>query len=71
VSERPSVNLLFDESMRLMGWTNIETGEVKSPYPNLNPQDCKKLAFSGIHLGSKKVFKAMEAWPDKFSITDF
>lgn len=72
VSERKTKRyLLFNESMRLMGWTNIETGEVKSPYPNLNPQDCKKLAFSGIHLVSKKVFKAMEAWPDKFSITDF
>ena len=25
--------LLFDNSMRLMGWINTETGEVKSPYP--------------------------------------
>jgi NDP-sugar pyrophosphorylase family protein len=25
--------LLFDGGMRLMGWTNVETGEVKSPYP--------------------------------------
>ena len=25
--------LLFDNAMRLMGWTNIETGEVKSPFP--------------------------------------
>lgn len=25
--------LLFDTAMRLMGWTNIETGEVKSPFP--------------------------------------
>ena len=25
--------LLFDAGMRLMGWTNIETGEVKSPFP--------------------------------------
>ena len=25
--------LLFDSSMRLMGWINIETGEVKTPYP--------------------------------------
>ena len=24
--------LLFDNAMRLMGWTNVETGEVKSPY---------------------------------------
>ena len=25
--------LLFDNAMRLMGWINIETGEVKSPFP--------------------------------------
>ncbi|MCH5307753.1 MAG: NTP transferase domain-containing protein [Prevotella sp.] len=25
--------LLFDHAMRLMGWKNIETGEVKSPFP--------------------------------------
>lgn len=25
--------LLFNSAMRLMGWTNIETGEVKSPFP--------------------------------------
>ena len=25
--------LLFDSGMRLMGWTNIETGEIKSPFP--------------------------------------
>ena len=25
--------LLFDNAMRLMGWMNIETGEIKSPYP--------------------------------------
>ena len=24
--------LLFDNAMRLMGWANVETGEVKSPY---------------------------------------
>ena len=24
--------LLFDDSMRLVGWTNIETGQVKSPF---------------------------------------
>ncbi len=25
--------LIFDSAMRLMGWKNIETGEVKSPFP--------------------------------------
>ncbi|MDO4958166.1 MAG: sugar phosphate nucleotidyltransferase [Prevotellaceae bacterium] len=36
VSERKTKRyLLFDDSMHLVGWTNIETGEVKSPYPEI------------------------------------
>ena len=31
--------LLFDSAMRLMGWTNIETGEVKSPFPWLRESE--------------------------------
>ena len=31
--------LLFDSAMCLMGWTNIETGEVKSPYPWLRESE--------------------------------
>lgn len=34
VSERETQRyLIFDRQMRLVGWTNIKTGEVKSPYP--------------------------------------
>ena len=36
VSERKTKRyLLFDDDMNLVGWTNIETGEVKSPYPEI------------------------------------
>lgn len=31
--------LIFDKAMRLMGWTNIETGEIKSPYEWLRVPD--------------------------------
>lgn len=31
--------LLFDNAMRLLGWTNVETGEVKSPFPWLRSMD--------------------------------
>ena len=31
--------LLFDNSMRLMGWKNVETGEVKSPFQWLRESD--------------------------------
>lgn len=34
VSERETQRyLIFDNDMRLVGWTNIKTGEVKSPFP--------------------------------------
>ena len=44
--------LLFDDEYLLDGWTNIETGEVRSPYPQLDPSDLRRLAFSGIHVQS-------------------
>lgn len=63
--------LLFDSTMRLVGWTNIDTGEVKSPYPNLNPADCQMFAFSGIHMVWPELFPLMDDEPDKFPIMDF
>lgn len=72
VSERLTKRyLLFDDSLRLVGWTNIETGEVRSPYANLNPSNCHKYAFSGIHVFSPRLFPLMESFPDKFGIIDF
>lgn len=63
--------LLFDEGMRLVGWTNVRTGEVKSPYPGLDPDSCRKFSFCGIHIISDEVFPLMEAWPERFGIIDF
>lgn len=63
--------LLFDANRRLVGWTNLSTGEVKSPYPDLDVTKCEKLAFAGIHVISPAVFKLMETWSGKFSIIDF
>lgn len=63
--------LLFDAHRRLVGWTNLSTGEVKSPYPDLDVTKCEKLAFAGIHVISSAVFKLMETWSGKFSIIDF
>ena len=38
VSQRQTKRyLLFDDDMRLQGWTNIETGELKGPATNLSP----------------------------------
>ena len=63
--------LLFNEEMRLVGWTNTTTGEVRSPYPNLDLTKCHKLAFSGIHVFSPQLFPMMEDYPEKFPIMDF
>ena len=84
VSGRETVRyLLFDpQTMRLVGWTNVKTGEVKSPYGDLNPEDCLKMAFSGIHIISDRVFDIMEdyvkekglhedSYSPRFPIIDF
>ena len=70
--------LLFDNAMRLMGWKNIETGEVKSPYEYVrrtglsqHGEELNMFAFSGIHSFSPRLFPLMERFPDKFSIIDF
>ena len=64
--------LLFDDDMRLAGWTNVRTGEVKSPYlPDFDPANYRRYSFCGIHIVSEAVFGKMAAWPECFSIIDF
>jgi len=63
--------LLFDQQMKMKGWTNIKTGEIKSPIEDLQVQDYDKLAFSGIHIISPKIFSYMSDYPTKFPIMDF
>lgn len=63
--------LLFDDEMRLVGWTNVETGEVKSPYEKLDVKKCRMYAFAGIHVFSQNLFEPMSEWPERFSIIDF
>ncbi len=63
--------LLFDTEMRLAGWTNLRTGEVKSPFPDFDPSQLRRLSFCGIQMLSEEVLSMMEEWPEKFSIIDF
>lgn len=79
--------LIFNKDMRLVGWTNVDTGEVKSPYETLHeltftqPYDNNNItneqygytlfAFSGIHVIGNKVFEAMDECSAKFPIMDF
>ena len=72
VSQRETSRyLLFDDDMRLVGWTNVKTGEVKTPYDNLDVARCKRLAFSGIHVMSPELMDRMKTWQDRFGIIDF
>ena len=65
VSDRKTKRFLqFDEEMRLTGWKNIETGEVKG-------QEGRSLAFSGIHMISPQTFPLFDEMPDRFGIIDF
>ena len=70
--------LLFDNAMHLMGWKNIETGEIKSPYEYVrrtglsqHGEPLNMFAFSGIHSFSPRLFPLMERFPDRFPIIDF
>ena len=72
VSDRKTKRyMLFDDELILDGWTNIETGEVRSPYKGLDPLNCKRLAFSGIHMISPRVYPLFDEMPDRFGIIDF
>ena len=63
--------LLFDEAILLKGWTNIETGEVKSPYKELQLTNLNQLAFSGIHIIGPNLYSLFQEMPDRFGIMDF
>ena len=65
--------LLFDDDMRLQGWTNVETGEVRSPLSSdiLHQTSLNKLAFSGIHMIWPATFPLLEQMPERFGIIDF
>lgn len=79
VSERKTKRyLVFDDEMRLVGWTNIETREIKSPFDHIRQMPHDELvrryhlyAFSGIHVFSPKLFPIMDEWPERFPIIDF
>ena len=74
VSDRPTRRyLLFDDDLRLVGWTDTASGEVRSPHPGLDPSTCRKLAFAGVHNLSPRIFDCMRAngFSSRFPIMDF
>ena len=63
--------LLFNNENLLVGWQNTKTGEIKTPFQNLDVEKCNRRAFNGIHVISPKIFKLMQNEKMPFSITDF
>jgi NDP-sugar pyrophosphorylase family protein len=74
VSERETRRvLLFNEEMRLMGWMDRATGEVRSPHPGLDPATCRPYAFAGVHNLHPRIFPHFREWgfSGRFPIMDF
>ena len=72
VSKRSSSRaLLFNSEGNLTAWTNKNTGEIKTPYENVEIARLEEFAFSGIHVFSPELFKYFGEYPEKFSIIDF
>lgn len=72
VSKRNSTRaLLFSSDGNLTAWTNKTTGEVKTPYSDIEISNLNEFAFSGIHIFTPRLFKYFGAYPEKFSIIDF
>lgn len=64
---KSSRNLLFNEGMRLCGWTNQTTGEIRMA---VTPENTSyPYAFSGIHIIDPKIFTLIRQ-TGKFSIID-
>lgn len=70
--------LLFNDQLRMCGWTNVTTGEVKpttlcsDPDATLEEMGYQKYAFSGIHVADRRILNDLEARSeDIFPIMDF
>lgn len=75
VSQRhTSRYLLFNNEGRMTGWTNITTGEIRSPFGKEHAAEMQRLAFDGIHIVNPAIFPLLQQYAEaesKFSITPF
>ena len=71
---------ICDDEDRLIGWKNLQTGEVRTSHLYLKPtlegvtEDStayRLRAFSGIHIISPTLFPLLERQEEVFSITNF
>ena len=73
VAERQTSRYLyFDSDNMLCGWSNENTGQVRSPYHCFDKSRFMPYAFQGIHVLSPSLLPQLEEIPEqRFSITDF
>ena len=64
VSKREATRFLLfhPETMRLVGWHNLHTGEYRLSDESLAVEDCSAYGFSGIHIMSGRIFNLMEEY---------
>lgn len=67
VSERETTRfLLFNpDTLRLVGWMNTDSGDYHVTSPEIDPKECRALAFSGIHILSDKVPALMQEYVEE------
>ena len=70
VSDRETTRFLLfaPDTLRLVGWLNTDTGDSHVISPDINPQECRALAFAGIHILSDKVLALMDEYVKEKSL---
>lgn len=72
VSERETSRFLLfhPETMRLVGWSNVNTGDYHLADKSLTLDECRALGFSGIHILSDEVLGLMAQYVNERGLVD-
>lgn len=62
--------LFHPDTMRLIGWKNVNTGDQILVDPQIDSEKCLSLAFSGIHILSDNVFVLMDEYTRESGLSD-
>lgn len=72
VDHRVTSRYLLFKDDRMVGWENVKSGEIRSPWNLSDYQDVTPMAFGGVHIINPVIFKYLEQEKVKvFSITPF
>ena len=72
VSKRETSRFLLfhPQTMRLVGWSNVDTGDYHLADKSLALDECPALGFSGIHILSEDVLGLMQEYVDERGLND-